>query len=330
MGAAAADIRQARQTFDLAGRRIFVAGHRGLAGSALCRRLAGESCEILTISRQELDLTRQEATERYLLDARPHVVIVAAARVGGIIANSTYPVDFLADNLQIELNLIQGAYRAGAAKLLFLGSTCVYPKFAAQPMSEDQLLTGELEPTNQWYAVAKIAGLKLCEAYRQQHGADFISVMPTNLYGPGDNYHPQHAHVAAALMRRFHEAKVNGASSVTVWGSGTPRREFLYVDDFADACIFLIKHYSGSALVNIGVGKDLTIAELAQIISEVVGYRGRIVYDTAKPDGTPRKLVDVSRLTALGWSARTALRDGLVETYRDFLARPVRESWSGS
>ena len=311
--------------FDLAGKRVFVAGHGGMAGSAIVRRLRREPCALLVAERRELDLTRQEPTERYLAALRPDVVIMAAGRVGGILANDTYPVNFLAENLAMELNCISASHRAGVRKLLFLGSTCIYPKFAKQPMSEDQLLAGALEPTNQWYAIAKIAGVKLCEAYRRQHGADFVSVMPTNLYGPGDNYHPEHAHVVAALIRRFHEAKAAGAPEVVVWGTGTPRREFLYVDDFADACVFVLKHYSGAQFINIGSGEDLSIAEFARTVAEVVGYRGRIVYDPSKPDGTPRKLVDVSRLSALGWHAQTALREGLAMAYEDFLTNPPRE-----
>jgi len=249
---------------------------------------------------------------------------MAAGRVGGIVANATYPVEFLAENLAMELNCIRASYMAGVQKLLFLGSTCIYPKFAKQPMSEDQLLTGELEPTNQWYAIAKIAGVKLCQAYRAQYGSDFVSVMPTNLYGPGDNYHPEHSHVVAALIRRFHEAKTSNAPSVVVWGTGRPRREFLYVDDFADACVFILKNYSGEEFLNIGVGQDMTIAEFAQTVAEVVGYRGTISYDASKPDGTPRKLVDISRLSALGWRAKTRLREGLGKAYADFLANRSR------
>ena len=311
--------------FDLADKRVFVAGHNGMAGSAIVRRLAREPCELLVAERRELDLTRQEPTEHYLMSARPDVVVMAAGRVGGILANDRYPVDFLAENLAMELNCIRASHRAGVRKLLFLGSTCIYPKFAKQPMREDQLLAGALEPTNQWYAVAKIAGIKLCEAYRRQHGADFVAVMPTNLYGPGDNYHPEHGHVVAALIRRFHEAKVAGAPEVVVWGTGTPRREFLYVDDFADACVFVLKNYSSDQIINIGAGEDLTIAEFARTVADVVGYGGRIAYDASKPDGTPRKLVDVSRLSALGWKARTPLREGLAEAYQDFLTNPVRE-----
>jgi len=311
--------------FDLADKRVFVAGHNGMAGSAIVRRLAREPCGLLVAERGELDLTRQEPTEHYLMSARPDVVVMAAGRVGGILANDRYPVDFLAENLAMELNCIRASHRAGVRKLLFLGSTCIYPKFAKQPMREDQLLAGALEPTNQWYAVAKIAGIKLCEAYRRQHGADFVAVMPTNLYGPGDNYHPEHGHVVAALIRRFHEAKVAGAPEVVVWGTGTPRREFLYVDDFADACVFVLKNYSSDQIINIGAGEDLTIAEFARTVADVVGYGGRIAYDASKPDGTPRKLVDVSRLSALGWKARTPLREGLAEAYQDFLTNPVRE-----
>jgi len=315
----------ATELFDLSGKRVFVAGHRGMAGSAIARRLRQEDCEILIAGRSDLDLARQDQTERYFSANRPDVVIIAAARVGGILANDHYPVDFLADNLAIALNCIKASHDAGVRKLLFLGSTCVYPKFAKQPMAEEELLTGELEPTNQWYAVAKIAGLKLCEAYRRQHGDDFIAVMPTNLYGPGDNYHPQHSHAVAALIRRFHEAKVANAPRVVVWGTGTPRREFLYVDDFADACVFLLKHYSGSQFINIGVGEDITIADFAGLVAEVTGFKGEITFDPSKPDGTPRKLVDVSRLNALGWSARTSLHDGLTKAYAHFLSDAVRE-----
>jgi GDP-L-fucose synthase len=309
--------------FELKGKRVYVAGHNGMAGSAIVRRLAREDCKILAVHRRELDLTRQEATERWLSLARPDVVIVAAAHVGGIIANSSFPVDFLANNLSIELNLIKASHSVGVQKLLFLGSTCIYPKFAKQPMSEDQLLTGELEPTSEGYAIAKIAGVKLCEAYRRQWGCDFISVMPTNLYGLRDNYHPENSHVVAALIRRFHGAKMAGAPVVSVWGTGAPRREFLYIDDFADACVFVLKNYSSSQMINIGVGEDVTIAELADIVTDVVGYRGKIEYDTSKPDGTPRKLVDVSRITALGWKATVPLREGLKKAYVDFLDREV-------
>jgi GDP-L-fucose synthase len=311
--------------FDLAGKRVFVAGHSGMAGSALVRRLAQENCDLLVAERRELDLTRQDDTERYLAAAKPDVVIMAAGVVGGILANMTYPANFLADNLAMALNCIHASHRVGVRKLLFLGSTCIYPKFAKQPMSEDQLLTGELEPTNEWYAIAKIAGIKLCQAYRRQYGDDFISVMPTNLYGPGDNYHPENSHVVAALIRRFHEAKVSNAETVTVWGTGTPRREFLYVDDFADACVFVLKNYSDWQFVNIGTGRDIAIAEFAKLVAEVTGFQGKIVYDTSKPDGTQRKLVDVSRLSALGWTAKVSLREGLGKAYADFLSRGARE-----
>jgi GDP-L-fucose synthase len=307
--------------FDLVGRRVFVAGHKGMAGSAIARRLSSERCEILTADRAEADLTHQDATERWLEKARPDAVFLAAARVGGIHANNTYPADFLADNLAIALNVIRGAHKAGVKKLLFLGSSCIYPKLAPQPMTEDALLTGPLEPTNEWYAIAKIAGIKLCQSYRRQFGCDFISVMPTNLYGPGDNYHPVDSHVPAALIRRFHEAKLAGAPVVTVWGTGTPRREFLAVDDLADACVFVMKHYSDDGFLNVGTGEDVTIGEFAQLVAEVVGYKGRLEYDTTRPDGTPRKLMDVSKLRALGWQARIPLHEGLDAAYGDFIAR---------
>jgi GDP-L-fucose synthase len=311
--------------FDLAGKRVFVAGHTGMAGSAIVRRLRQEPCTVLVADHRELDFTRQDQTERHLSATRPDVVIMAAGRVGGILANDKYPANFLAENLAMALNCIHVSHLAGVRKLLFLGSSCIYPKFAKQPMSEDQLLTGELEPTNEWYAIAKIAGIKLCQAYRRQYGSDFISVMPTNLYGPGDNYHPEHSHVVAALIRRFHQAKVTNAPTVVVWGTGAPRREFLYVDDFADACVFVLKNYSGSQFVNIGYGKDQTIAEFARTVAEVVGFRGEIVYDTSKPDGMPRKLLDVSRLSAMGWKAKVSLREGLKKAYAVFLTTDVRE-----
>jgi GDP-L-fucose synthase len=307
--------------FDLAGKRVYVAGHTGMAGSAIARRLARENCEILTAAHGALDLADQAQTERWLTREKPDAVFLAAARVGGISANSSYPAAFIGDNLAIALNVIRAAHAAGVKKLLFLGSSCIYPRLATQPITEEELLTGPLEPTNEWYAVAKIAGIKLCQAYRRQYRADFISVMPTNLYGLGDNYHPEHSHVPAALIRRFHEAKVSGAPSVAVWGTGTPRREFLAADDLADACVFVMKHYSGDGFLNVGTGEDISIADFARLVAEVVGYRGDIVFDTSRPDGTPRKLLDVSKLAALGWRAQTPVREGLKAAYADFRAR---------
>jgi GDP-L-fucose synthase len=306
--------------FDLTGKRVYVAGHRGMVGGALVRRLRLEACEILTVDRTTLDLTRQADTDRWIDRTKPHVVILAAAKVGGIAYNNANPVNFLSDNLAIALNVINASFLAGVEKLLFLGSSCIYPRAAPQPMSEDMLLSGPLEPTNQWYAVAKIAGIKLVEAYRRQYGADFISVMPTNLYGPGDNYHPEHSHVPAALIRRMHEAKISGASTVTIWGSGKPRREFLAVDDLADACIFVLKQYSGSKFLNVGTGKDITIAEFAQLVADAVGYDGNFLFDATKPDGAPQKLLDVSEVARLGWHAKTPLREGIATAYADFLA----------
>ena len=305
----------AADLFPLAGRRVFVAGHRGMVGSAIVRRLAGEGCEILTVGRGQVDLRRQQPTEDWIAAQRPDAVIVAAATVGGILANASRPADFIYDNLAIETNLVHAAHQARVKKLLFLGSSCIYPKFATQPMAEDALLTGALEPTNEWYAIAKIAGIKLCQAYRKQHGDDFISAMPTNLYGPGDNFDLASSHVVPALIRKIEEARLSGSPQVEIWGSGTPRREFLYVDDLADACVFLLKRYSGHEHVNVGTGTDLTIRELAATIARVVGYRGSFTYDSSKPDGTPRKLLDVSRLAALGWRASTSLEAGLKQSY---------------
>ena len=301
--------------FDLDGARVFVAGHRGMVGAALVRRLATEPVELLTAERAELDLADDAATLAWLQARRPDVVVVAAARVGGILANATFPVDFLADNLRLELALIRAAHAVGVRKLLFLGSSCIYPRDCPQPIREDYLLTGPLEPTNEWYALAKIAGIKLCQAYRRQYGCDFVSAMPTNLYGPGDNFDLAASHVVPALLRRLHEAKLAGTPSVAIWGTGTPRREFLHVDDLADACVFLLRRWSGDAPVNVGCGVDLSIAELARLIAEVVGYRGALVFDPSRPDGTPKKLLDVSRLSSLGWTARIPLRDGLTATY---------------
>lgn len=305
--------------FSLAGKRVFVAGHRGMAGSAIVRRLARENCEILTTPRSDLDLMDQAATRAWFADNRPDAVFVAAAKVGGILANNTYPADFLYDNLMIEANVIEAAYRHGVEKLLFLGSSCIYPKFAPQPISEDALLTGSLEPTNEWYAIAKIAGIKLAQAYRKQHGCDFISAMPTNLYGPGDNFDLASSHVLPALLRKAHEAKLAGDPALTIWGSGSPRREFLHVDDLADACIFLMTHYSGDAHVNVGCGEDIPILELAQLIAKIVGFEGEISRDLIKPDGTPRKLLDVSELERMGWRASIGLEEGIASTYRWFL-----------
>ena len=306
--------------FDLRGKRVYVAGHNGMAGSAIVRRLADEGCEILTASRQTLDLTQQSTTERWLEEMKPDAVFLAAGHVGGIYANDAYPADFITDNLAIALNVIRGSYKAGVKKLLALGSSCIYPKLAPQPMSEDALLTGPLEPTNQWYAVAKIAAIKLCEAFRKQHGADFISAMPTNLYGRGDNYHPENSHVPAALIRRFHEGKLATAPTVPVWGTGTPRREFLCSDDLADACVFLMKHYSDLGFLNIGTGEEITIADFASEVASVVGYKGKIVFDLSRPDGPPQKLLDVAKLKKLGWSAKIRLHVGLARAYADFLA----------
>lgn len=305
--------------FQLAGRRVFVAGHRGMVGSALVRRLAGEGCEILTVARGEVDLRRQGEVEDWLAAQRPSAVFVAAATVGGILANDSRPAEFIYDNLAIETNLVEASRRIGVDKLLFLGSSCIYPRLAPQPMREEALLTGPLEPTNQWYAIAKIAGLMLCAAYRRQHGCDYISAMPTNLYGPGDNFDLAQSHVVPALMVKTHRAKQAGADSVEIWGTGTPRREFLFVDDLADALVFLMKHYSAEPHVNVGTGSDITIGDFAALMAEIVGFQGRFAYAKDKPDGAPRKLLDVSRMASLGWSARTPLREGLRQTYAWFL-----------
>ena len=317
--------------FPLKGRRVFVAGHRGMVGSAIVRRLASEDCEILTAGRDEMDLKRQDQVEAWMAANRPDAVFLAAAKVGGILANDSFPADFLYDNLMIEANLIEAAHRNDVAKLLFLGSSCIYPKFAPQPIPEDALLTGPLEPTNEWYAIAKIAGIKLAQAYRRQHGRDFISAMPTNLYGPGDNFDLNSSHVLPALIRKAHEAKIAGAPSITIWGTGTPRREFLHVDDCADACVHLMKTYSDFEHVNVGSGEDVTILELAQLVCQVVGFTGQIVTDTSRPDGTPRKLMSADRLRAMGWSPQIGLKDGITSAYAwfgqtagDGLQRPAR------
>lgn len=303
------------EAYELTGKRIFVAGHRGMVGSAIVRRLADEDCTILTASRSELDLKDQHAVGAWFAAKRPDAVFLAAAKVGGILANERYPADFLYDNLMIEANVIEAAHRQEVGKLMFLGSSCIYPKHAPQPIGEDALLTGPLEPTNEWYAIAKIAGIKLCQAYRRQYGRDFVSVMPTNLYGPGDNFDLNSSHVLPALIRKAHEAKVNGASSFKIWGSGTPRREFLHVDDLADACVFLMKTYSEDAHINVGSGKDIPIIDLARLVAATVGFTGDVVTDTSKPDGTPRKLMSGDRLAAMGWHPRIGLRKGVADTY---------------
>jgi len=306
--------------FELKGKTVFVAGHRGMVGSALLRRLEREDVRLQTIARREVDLRDQAAVSAWFTANRPQVVFLAAAKVGGIVANNTLRAEFIYDNLIIAANVIHAAHVNGAEKLMFLGSSCIYPKLAAQPLREDSMLTGPLEVTNEPYAIAKIAGIKMVEAYRSQYGSDFINVMPTNLYGPGDNYHPEYSHVVAALLRRFHEAKVSGVSEVVVWGTGTPRREFLYVDDMADACVHLMKIYSYPELVNIGTGEDITIAEFARVVAKSVGYTGAISFDPARPDGTPRKLLDVGRLAQLGWRAGTSLEEGIALAYRAYLS----------
>ncbi len=305
--------------FDLKGKSVYVAGHRGMVGAALVRRLAQEDVTLLTLARSEVDLRDQSAVFAWFAKARPQVVFLAAAKVGGIVANNTLRAEFIYDNIAIAANVIQAAQQNGVEKLMFFGSSCIYPKLAPQPLREDFVLTGPLEPTNEPYAIAKIAGIKMAEAYRSQYGSDFISVMPTNLYGPGDNYHPEFSHVVAALIRRFHEAKLAGSETVMVWGTGTPRREFLYVDDLADACVHLMKTYSSAKLINIGTGEDITIAEFARVVADVVGYDGEITFDASRPDGTPRKLLDVSRLESLGWRACTPLGDGLKLAYQAYL-----------
>lgn len=305
-------------TYSLAGKRVFVAGHRGMVGSAIVRRLASEGCGTLTATREELDLRDQQMVRRWMTDHKPDAVVLAAAKVGGILANDSYPADFLYDNLVIETNVIEAAFRSEVGKLIFLGSSCIYPKFAPQPIREDALLTGSLEPTNEWYAIAKIAGLKLCQAYRRQHGVDYVSAMPTNLYGPGDNFDLDKSHVIPALMRKAHEAKLAGESSLTIWGSGKPMREFLHVDDAADAMVYLLNSYSGDGHVNVGSGEDIPILDLARLVASVVGFEGEIRNDPTKPDGTPRKLMDVSTLFGTGWRPRYDLRTGLEQTYAWF------------
>lgn len=306
--------------YSLAGKRIYVAGHGGMVGSAIVRQLAAMDCEVLTSDRST-DLRDQAAVRSWFADNRPEAVVVAAAKVGGILANDTFPAEFLYDNLMIEANIIEAAHRNQAEKLLFLGSSCIYPRLAPQPITEDALLTGPLEPTNEWYAIAKIAGVKLCQAYRRQYGCDFISAMPTNLYGQGDNFDLASSHVLPALMRKAHEAKLSRASSIEIWGTGTPRREFLHVDDLAAACVFLLENYSGEQHVNIGSGQDLPIIELAQIVCEIVGFEGSITTDISKPDGTPRKLMSGQKLASMGWTPKISLRQGIADTYCAFLQR---------
>jgi GDP-L-fucose synthase len=305
-------------TYDLAGRRIWVAGHGGMVGSALRRRLKSENCETLIANRQDLDLRNQAAVGNWLRDNRPDTIFLAAATVGGINANNSRPAEFVYDNLAIEVNVIEAARQAKVSKLMLLGSSCIYPRLAPQPMREDALLTGPLEPTNEWYAIAKIAGIKLCQAYRKQYGSDFISVMPTNLYGPGDNFNLAQSHVVPALIRKAHEAKMRGDISITVWGSGAPRRELLHVDDMADACVHLMKTYSNEEHVNIGTGKDVTIRELAETVCAIVGFKGALAFDPSMPDGSPRKLLDVGKLHDLGWRHRISLEQGLASSYQWF------------
>lgn len=305
--------------FDLSGKKVYVAGHRGMVGSALVRRLASEACEIVTAGRETVDLSRQADVENFVAATRPDVMVVAAAKVGGILANDTYPADFLMENLLIETNLMRAAHENGVNRVLFLGSSCIYPRLAPQPITEDSLLTGPLESTNEWYAIAKIAGIKMAQAYRRQHGRDYISAMPTNLYGPGDNFDLKSSHVLPALIRKAHEAKLRGDKSITVWGTGSPRREFLHADDCADALVFLLKTYSGDTHVNVGSGEDVTILELTQLVCEVVGFEGEITHDLSKPDGTPRKLMSADKLRGMGWAPRIELRQGIEATYAWFL-----------
>ncbi len=305
--------------YDLGGKRVWVAGHRGMVGSAVVRRLGSEGCEVLTAGRDVVDLTRQAEVEAYLADTKPDAIVMAAAKVGGILANDSYPVDFLHDNLMIEANIFAGAHAADVDRFIFLGSSCIYPKLADQPITEDALLTGPLEPTNEWYAIAKIAGIKLAQAYRRQYGRDYISAMPTNLYGPGDNFDLKSSHVLPALIRKAHEAKLAGAGAIEIWGTGSPRREFLHADDCADAIVFLLKNYSGDEHVNVGSGTDVTILELTQMVCRAVGFEGSITHDRTKPDGTPRKLMSADKLRGMGWSPAIELEAGIATTYQWFL-----------
>jgi GDP-L-fucose synthase len=309
--------------YNLAGKRVFIAGHRGMVGAALVRRLAGEGCELLLAERRDVDLARQADVEAWMRANKPQAVFVAAAKVGGILANDTRPAEFLYDNLMIEANIVEAAYRVGVEKLLFLGSSCIYPRLAPQPMEEGALLTGPLEPTNEWYAIAKIAGIKLCQAYRKQYGCDFISAMPTNLYGPGDNYDLNSSHVIPALIRKAHEAKLRGDKQMVIWGTGTPRREFLHVDDCADALVLVMQRYSDHEHINIGSGAEVTIAELAVEVCRAVGFAGEVATDPTKPDGTPRKLMSETKLRALGWRPRIPLDKGLADAYAAYLAQLI-------
>jgi GDP-L-fucose synthase len=306
--------------FDLAGRRVWVAGHCGMAGSSIARRLSRENCELITATRSELNLLRQADVEAWMADRKIEVIFLAAATVGGILANTLRPAEFLYENLVIETNVIQAARTTGVKKLLFLGSSCIYPRMAEQPMREEALLTGALEPTNEWYAIAKIAGIKLCQAYRSQYGCDFVSVMPTNLYGPGDRYDAENGHVVAALIMKIHAAKLANSPTVELWGTGKPKREFLFTEDLADACVFVMKNYSEEMFLNVGTGHDITILELAQSIAKIVGWRGTFTFNTSKPDGMPRKVLDVSRLRALGWTASTDFETSMKEAYKWYVA----------
>lgn len=310
--------------FNIEGKKIWIAGHRGMVGSALVRRLASENCELILTTRDELDLLKQDDVHNWLKENKPDAVFLAAAKVGGIWANETYPADFLYDNLVIETNIIHGSHLAGVEKLVFLGSSCIYPKMAEQPMKEEALLTGPLEPTNEWYAIAKIAGIKMCQAYRRQYGCDYISAMPTNLFGAGDNYDEKGSHVVAALIQKAHRAKLAGDKTMELWGTGTPLREFLFVDDLADALVFLLKEYSGEPHVNVGSGIEHTIRELAETVAKVVDFDGDFVFDTSKPDGTPRKLMDSTRLVDMGWKARTSLKEGLRHAYEWYLSNRTK------
>ena len=309
--------------YNLSGKKVWVAGHKGMVGSAVVRRLKQDNCEVITAGRDKLDLLDQTAVKKWLFDNKPDVIVIAAAKVGGIHANSTYPAEFIYNNLMIAANIINTAKEVGVEKLLFLGSSCIYPRLSAQPIKEEYLLTGALEPTNEWYAVAKIAGIKLCQAFRRQYGCDFISAMPTNLYGPFDNYDPLNSHVVAAMIAKAHKAKIDEDKEMILWGTGTPRREFLYVDDCADAVVFLLKHYSDEQFLNIGVGEDISIGDFAREVAQVVGFKGEFVFDTTKPDGMPQKLLDMTKMHELGWRAKTSMSEGLNVSYEWYLENIV-------